>query len=292
MNELLTHEGGQPLFLDDLRLIQDNGASMLRLLLKGLTGKDGGYLLEPYSPEVETENGVTTYRMSGNAVVHEGRILPFDGGSWTSADGGMYVCVKITPADYRTFADGQQRACQERREAYLSSDVTGADWFGDVTELRSLPELMSRQTGQESETFDWIEIPAALVTFKNGYDGTLKYSREAPLRMKIDVRTSQKQWSSEVADRGVIATITDAQLRQSLGGMTTANFTYNPLRPDGTLLWEGGAIIDVLSNGNVMIYHMGENGLVWGVPGLDNIPDASPCGAEDEYASVSATLYK
>lgn len=279
------------MYLDDLELIQENGLGMVRLLLKGLTGVDGGYLLRPCEVTVAASSGVTTYTMGENALVYEGRILVLDGGEWDSEHSPMYVCVRRGQTDVRTFGNGEQHACREAVEAYLSNDPEGAEWHGQVDLLRSLPELLAREQGAESETFDWVEIQDGQVTMKNGYHGTLKYSRETPLRLKIDVKTEAKDWDSNVDDRGVIGTITDQQLAQLLDGVTTVNFVQCPKRPDDSMLWPGGCMMEV-SDGKIMINCMatGSGGLTWGVPGANGMPDVKPCGADDNYATVVATL--
>lgn len=297
MNELLTHEGGQPLFLDDLKQIQDSALGAIALLLMGMTGRNGGYLLNPYEPTIETEGGVTTYSMADNAVIYEGRIIPFVGSEWTNEDGVMYVCVKESEVDIRTFEDGQQRACQKKRDAYLSTDVEGAAWHGMVSTLPCLLELLTRRTGQESEAFDWIELQEGQVTFKNGYHGRLMYSREAPLRLKIDVQTEQKAWDGEfegdVRHRCAVAVIDDASLLQMLRGMETLDGVISPCTPNGNLLWPGGCKIQIDNDGYICLYVGAQDGFghyTWGTPGTTGFADVPPCGANDDYATIQATL--
>ena len=75
MNRLLFNEGGQPIFLDDIKLLQDNDASFNRQFLNAVTGDSPIFLikrLELKPVSVDPSKLTTTAKIFANSVVLSG----------------------------------------------------------------------------------------------------------------------------------------------------------------------------------------------------------------------------
>ena len=79
MNKIIFSEGGQPVYLDDIKLLQDNIFESFYLLFCGFF--DGGYsnfLLHPLEYETEIldeDKGVTKVTIKDNWIVFHGEMI-------------------------------------------------------------------------------------------------------------------------------------------------------------------------------------------------------------------------
>ena len=283
MNKIIFNEGGQPVFLDDLEVIQENSWTMFKALLKSLTSSAGGYLLNPYSfsaSSIEGESGTVLLTIPPNSVVYQGEIVPFESASFTNreieAKGGVKVCVKNVFSDLRTFEDGQQHYCRSNVRAYLSLDESGADASYVITEMKSLPELLAYRIGYDNSDVVWHDIP---VIFYNGYSGTLQFNDEN-LQVKISVRSSEKEWSTEVAPGSICRIIDSALVNKLSKPRRYFGLMQVPVNQDGEILGYG-SLLGIDNEGIVSIENRRNDGSM----GRGYIP---PCGSEDEYAEIRA----
>ena len=130
MNRLLFNEGGQPIFLDDIKLLQDNDASFNRQFLNAVTGGSPIFLikrLESKLISVDPSKLTTTAKIFANSVVLSGEIIDFPETTVTvrTWNDPVYVCVTETENEGREFEDGQERACRLSRQAYISTNKDG-----------------------------------------------------------------------------------------------------------------------------------------------------------------------
>lgn len=122
MNKLKFNEGGQPVYLDDLRLLQGNDMAATRWLLNTL----GATTFVGEEPVVDT-NADGSYTVEGGTAWVKAELLQWDDTDFSSSEwtGTVWLCIKETDTDTRTFEDGQDRACATEKSAYLSVDNTG-----------------------------------------------------------------------------------------------------------------------------------------------------------------------
>lgn len=155
MNKIIFSEGGQPVFLDDIKLMQDNTFSVFASILLGLVGKENNvFLLHPYTfdTEIIDENkGIVRLTILGNSIVVNGEVIEFPSASFLNTEivekETIYVCITRTKEEVRTFEDGQDKCCIGSTTAYLSLDATGADEAYEINELKSLIDLVGIRLG-------------------------------------------------------------------------------------------------------------------------------------------------
>lgn len=198
----LFSEGGQPVFLDDLKLIQDNGVRMNSALLQALTGSNDAYLVEKYSYD-DSGDVRTVY---ANAIVYEGEIIPFEGGEFsisdimTDPDQDVYVCIRESTTDARTFKDGTEHNCRIGRVAFLTLEggATNVDCF-PISTLDCLADLLRDRIELPRDDWYYLEIDAA-VSLYNGYIRWRKMGDFVRIEMSLSSETgvvpgSQRQWA-------------------------------------------------------------------------------------------------
>lgn len=152
MNRLKLNEGGQPVHLDDLETLQDNDKRSMKLLLDALTGGAEAFLLK--KPEKSliwhvTDTGKVYYTLKGGTLVVDGDFLewPETDVETKTEESPVYLCVRETETDIRTFEDGQQRNCMETREVYVTDDPTGAETSYELDSLPVLGDLIKVAIG-------------------------------------------------------------------------------------------------------------------------------------------------
>lgn len=198
MNRLLFNEGGQPLFLDDIKLLQDNDAGFNRQFLNAISGKSSAFLLQyldmkPLS--VDQEKLTTTAKVYAGSIVVAGEIIDFPESTVTvkTWSDPLYVCIKETENEEREFEDGQTRPCRKSVQAYISTSKDGAKVAYNVLELPTLTELLRRNLGLGGVD-TWKNIP---VTFFNGYTGKVQYQKLGDsTRIKVKISSMKGEWDA------------------------------------------------------------------------------------------------
>ena len=203
MNKILFKEGGQPVYLDDLKQIQTNNLITLKQLLRSLVESDRNTDFEEFEEECPCnlllyENNITegeeenTIVVPGNVLVYLGYLLPFEGGTFPSSS-TLYVCVKETLSDLRTFKDGAENYCRKNYTAYLSTSDDGADGHFVLDNLHSMVYLLRERLWNVGNTWETLDI-----SWRNGYSGTMRRKRiNGGYRYKILSRSSNRNWISE-----------------------------------------------------------------------------------------------
>ena len=198
MNRLLFNEGGQPIFLDDIKLLQDNDAGFNRQFLNAISGKSSAFLLQyldmkPLS--VDQEKLTTTAKVYAGSIVVAGEIIDFPESTVTvkTWSDPLYVCIKETENEEREFEDGQTRPCRKSVQAYISTSKDGAKVAYNVLELPTLTELLRRNLGLVGVD-TWKNIP---VTFFNGYTGKVQYQKQGDsTRIKVKISSMKGEWDA------------------------------------------------------------------------------------------------
>lgn len=192
MNRLKFNEGGQPVYVDDLETLQENDTAGMKRLLETLTGGVKAYLLSAVSAEVvsaDVDKSTTTAKIHGGVAVVDGEFVSWDDTTVVlqTWDDPIYLCIKRTETDNRTFEDGQTRACVVETKGYISTDKSGATESYRVYDLPIMAKLVRKAIGVNDEP----SYKQLKVTFRNGYSGTVAYKELADVyRYKIDIRSN------------------------------------------------------------------------------------------------------
>ena len=198
MNRLVFNEGGQPIFLDDIKLLQDNDAGFNRQFLNAISGKSSAFLFQPLDMKplsVDQEKLTTTAKVYAGSIVVAGEIIDFPESTVTvkTWSDPLYVCIKETENEEREFEDGQTRPCRKSVQAYISTSKDGAKVAYNVLELPTLTELLRRNLGLGGVD-TWKNIP---VTFFNGYTGQVQYQKQSgSTRIKVKISSMKGEWDA------------------------------------------------------------------------------------------------
>lgn len=123
MNKLLTNNGGQPFFLDDINFLDSTIRESFAGLLRGVAKNSDIYLTDLQITKVE--NAVSWVE---GYIVLGGEILPVAQGSINiiQANTPLYWNIQKSypESGHRVFEDGQERDCYEIRKAVLTTIVT------------------------------------------------------------------------------------------------------------------------------------------------------------------------
>ena len=200
MNRLVFNEGGQPVYLDDLKLLQDNDVDANRRLFETITEHTSVFLLDKIEGKivsVDQNKGLTTFDVAEGVVVIEGEFISFPRVRLTinSWDVPIYVCIKDTLVENRTFQDGQTRPCVRSRHAYISTDKNGADQAYETPSLPSLKDLLCKFVGTANNGSSWRPVP---VKFFNGYSGRVQISkRKDSTRVSVNIESKNEEWDAQ-----------------------------------------------------------------------------------------------
>lgn len=191
MKTLKFNEGGQPVFLDDLKTLQDNQQETSSQLMSVLGNSQKAFLMK--KPEVETvqiseEELTTTFVLKAGTLVVDGLAM-----SWADTqltingwDTPIYLVVKKSETGARVFQDGQTRNCNVEAIVTPTLDNSGADEYYNLYELKTLNELI----------LDYLEIKDTVwqnlsVSFKNGYSGIVKFQDlDVCRRIYVNIQSS------------------------------------------------------------------------------------------------------
>lgn len=190
MNRLKFNEGGQPVYVDDLETLQENDVTSMKRLLETLTGGVKAYLLADVSAEVvsvDVDKSTTTGKIHGGVAVVDGEFVAWDEATivlQTWAD-PIYLCIKRTETDSRTFEDGQTRACAVETKGYISTDKSGATESYNINDLPVMKDLVRKAIDIADEP----SYRQLNVTFRNGYTGRVMVKELSDVyRVKVDIK--------------------------------------------------------------------------------------------------------
>lgn len=232
MNRLIFSQGGQPVYLDDLQTLQDNGIADMATLMSALTDGIDTFLLRPItlSKKDNSDTTVTTgsastttaiYTVKEGAAMVKGQLVSWPAVEMTLASSNtpLYLCIKRTNTDNRNFEDGQSRPCAIATEAWIATDKTGVSEAYLSSQLPNLPRLLRTTLSiADDPTYRQLDV-----TFKNGYSGKVMVKELADAyRYLIDIKSAK------------IATLTGNVdlffLNESLPGTLYENAFVSPVK--------------------------------------------------------------
>lgn len=198
MNKVIFSEGGQPIFLDDLRTIQECALGQLADLLRVLGCEEETFLLDEISGELvscDTDTSKSTFKIKKNWIVSKGLIyeMPETEVVVATWDAPLYVGFKLTESDRRIFENGQEHACKMNYEAFLSTTKTGFS-MQNVFELKTLWALIAPKINNNIPVQEYQDIK---VEFSNGYNGTVQYKDIGDAyRVKVSLSSENFAWET------------------------------------------------------------------------------------------------
>lgn len=229
MDKIKFSEGGQPVFLDDLELLQDNYMALISFLQESVTGKKKPILLSDFNPLLESVNsdGTVNIAVPGNKILYEGLLADIPEATFNKIDNKTTIYVSIAEEDsqLRTFQNGDSWPVRTSISAALTTSKPAVGFAMD--ELR-------RFTGLKYEQ----------VLLLNGYVG---YVRVKDNQLLISVETSQETWTNDeyilfvVQDQSWVSALANkgfdvdktkgTRISFDSSGKCTYGYTVGPISP-------------------------------------------------------------
>ena len=195
MNKIKFNEGGMPVNLDDLQLLQDNLTEIFKTIMNFLSGNAQVFLVRfPGTVGKKEDNGKTTLMVKAGAMVIGGELVQWPDTPIVGTEGdSIYACVKKTNADEREYADGQHRYCREVKTVVFSYSKDGAEEAYDIGELPVLSDLLGKVVTEG----EWIYAP---FYGNNGYKGYFRYRLlNRKKYIHININSQNQDWSTDSA---------------------------------------------------------------------------------------------
>lgn len=198
MNKMLFSNGGQPLYIDDLKTLQENPINQMSTLFQALGANTSAFLLERFQGELKEFNErerIATFQSKKNWLVLNGIIYEIKETTLVAhgTKDPLYVGVRKSTSDVRTFEDGQERACRETSEAFLTFEKTEGAF--NVYEMETLSDFISPSKDVKLPEPEYEDMPWIL---KNGYSGKIQSKERSDYTfIKVDIRSDKSEWTDE-----------------------------------------------------------------------------------------------
>lgn len=189
MNKLVISEGGQPVILEDLLLLQQNAHAMISNMLSLMMNGATAFLANKPVNRLLSKDEVKEVRQIGPSVLYFGGYV-YDllaVNLELSAGDKIYVCVKHEESDFRRFEDLQNRACRESLVGYYANTPDGAykAWLLSEIPVWTAPGGSNETTGN---------IP---VRWINEFSGTMTSIASRVTRVfTINITSTSSDWHS------------------------------------------------------------------------------------------------
>jgi hypothetical protein len=149
MDKVIINEGGQPLFLEDLKFLQDSAGDAMKGLCKFVCGSyDAAYLsgiAVTSTDYVENDKNHRRYDWSDGYIALKGEVYPVAAGSLSVLLGtNVYWKVVATPSTQRTFKNGSQFNVREIRTVALVSAVADGDTYVAYSAVKPVIDIDSQ----------------------------------------------------------------------------------------------------------------------------------------------------
>ena len=129
MDKIKFSKGGQPVFLDDLQLLQDNYISIVSFLIESASGSSAPVLLRDYNPILTqiNDDGSINVTVEDNEILHEGVIFSIPAKEFKSIKPSEKIYVSVGFQDYmpRVFQSGETNNVRSRGTAMLVRSKIG-----------------------------------------------------------------------------------------------------------------------------------------------------------------------
>lgn len=253
MESMIFKTGGQPVALEDLELLQDNGNAMALMILSALTdGKIETFLMQRVSKTYQAlEADRVKITLSGGVLVKNGEFFPYSPTELilSKLSDPVYLCLKRTEGEARRFENGETKTCRLNKTAVFSTTPDGE--YVRLSDLKPIAEIL-RETlhigNGQSSGIENIEVD-----FKNGYSGKITASVVGDkLVCTISATSRQLKWSPD--EEGIVFMFRDADLAARFLGVSGEFFgTTNYNHPSLITYSSQGARLVTLVNGHAMV---------------------------------------
>lgn len=179
MNKILTYEGGQPVTTKDFDFLQKCYADVISALTQGVAD---GVNCVLFGIEYGGENKafVPGHATPGAVCIENNIYIVTEELTGTSE---KYLCIRDTQSEDRIFKDSQTHKVYLTHEAYLSNTTDGAYGFIDLTKVKFLKDIISREAFWEfddsvtlnSDTSGIVEIRRD----KNGFERRIRVEKNS-----------------------------------------------------------------------------------------------------------------
>ncbi len=249
--KLLFSEGGQPIFLDDLQMIQDNSANQLNMLMMALGIGNEVFLFNDITANlvsVDTNTGISTIVFErnwlyANEQIYEIPNTEFEVRSWNQH---VYAHIAETNSDNRTFVNGTNHDCLKSSEALLSLQEPQVGMSWDISSLPTLfqiisPKVLKYQEQTQAPTPTWKNLS---VEFRNGYTGIVQYKEfEDAYRIRINIESSRDSWDNASSTLFSITSGVLARLNNIISPRFNLSGTYSTFKEVYIKYINGSAVL-------------------------------------------------
>lgn len=206
MDKIKFSAGGQPVFLDDLQLLQDNYSSIVSFLVESASGSTDPVLLRDFNPNLTqiNEDGTINVVVGDNAMLYNGMIFPIPGKEFRGIKSSNKIYVSIGTQDYmpRVFQSGETKNVRTGGSAMLVVSKVGDTSF-----------LMD-------ELYRFYGLKRRKVALFNGYVGYISVYQG---KLLISIEGSREQWDNDfcrlfaISDEEWVATLAGKTFDLGLG---------------------------------------------------------------------------
>ncbi len=202
MNKIKFSSGGQPLFLEDVKLLQDNQEKMLETLLYALC-EDNNVLLSGGEIELEGDD----YVIRGGKAFIGGDIVEWDTlnlGGEEQLNDDIFLCVRELEEDEREFGDGFMRKCRINRNVYLNNTTEGSIGYINMLNPYRFDTVLKGVLGFSSSSLSWYKEEIHEELIYNGFDDIeiLHVPTTGGVQIKLNMSSKNAAWGDNV--KGVI----------------------------------------------------------------------------------------
>lgn len=238
MKEINFYDGGMPIHLDDLKLLQSFSKDVVVLLIKSLVGeKVEAFAMNLPKVKRAPEGGVI---VSPGAMYVDGDILSWNETQVADIIEGMpvYACIREVTSDNRLFADGQEHPCRIEKEVYFSSSKDGVAKAYDITIMPILADLLEKNV----EEGDWVDIGNGHLY--NGYAGKARARAvNKRTRIQFNLMSDETSWREPYELNGkqlyLVCNVVPRWEKAFLKGIEVKTGYLN--KSIGTLKWAPGS---------------------------------------------------
>lgn len=211
MNKIIISEGGQPIYLEDLALLQNNADMRVNSYSHVSTGDAAVYLMRRMNlVDIRCENDGTWYSYDSGILVYRDELYEFEAGQvFVPVGGTVYVCPRSNDEDVRVFEDGIGRPCRSVHRASITSDSAGMDVAYDVDEIPVYTDLLGETIGSLTPA------NGINVTGYNGYNGAFNFRTTGvgTTIFRLSIKTSLNKWDETTEDWNGIPEVVVGELR-------------------------------------------------------------------------------
>lgn len=195
MKEVIFSEGGMPLALDDLALMQGNSKGLFHLIIGGLVGKENdvfAFSLPDITTFYDKENTRYITRVKAGEAYIKGNVVSWQDTQLT-VDGlkkSIYIVVREELSDERIFEDGQSRASRKEYKVSLSASGGGENTY-DLTNMPTFSDLVKKK----KDDGGWEDVSSEVKMMGSGYKGFIGVKKiNDVISVKLDLVSQDFQW--------------------------------------------------------------------------------------------------